>query len=144
MAAPISEPVDTPPVSGSPDRVDFAPILDGICEHRPTLRAILGTAALVRTGPGAIELDVYNGSTFHSKQLANKPIRDLINAEIGKALGSGLRVSIHVKEGPMPSDSSSAPTAQPTAATAAVSTTDVAADHNLQEIVRRFDGEIVN
>ncbi len=121
--------------------VDFAPVLDAICKTRPTLRAILGHAQLVRTGPGAVDLNVYNGSPFHQQQLKQKSIRDLINAEIARALGSGIRVVIHVKDSNAtrlnsPSAGSRSPSAAP-------SDDPALSDHNLQEIMRRFDGEIV-
>jgi len=131
------------PMSGQPHGalVDFEPILDSICKSRPTLRAILGHAQLVRTGPGAVDLNVYNGSPFHQQQLKQKSIRDLINAEIARALGSGIRVVIHVKD----SNASrlNSPSAGSRSPSAAPSDDPALSDHNLQEIMRRFDGEIV-
>lgn len=84
------------------ERIDFAPILSAICRLRPTLQAVLGHAELVRTGPGSVDLNVYNGSPFHQMQLKQKPIRDLIHAEIYRVLGEETRVIIHVKDGPSP------------------------------------------
>lgn len=125
----------------SSETVNFQPILESICESRPTLRAILGEAELVRSGPGTIDLIVYKGSQFHQRQLATKPVRDLINAEIARALGEGLRVTIHVRqEGPAKPGNGSG-TAQPSMP--ASTDPQIAGDHNLQEILRRFDGEIV-
>ncbi len=119
--------------------IDFSPILDRICQARPTLQAILGQAQLVKTGAGTVDLNVYKGSTFHQRQLAQKPIRDLIHAEIAHALGEGLRVTIHVKsEEPPGSGNGSPQRKQATPQNGAL-----AADHNVQEILRRFDGEIV-
>ena len=134
--------MEEPPVSSTPGvPLDFEPILETICKTRPTLRAILGHADLIRTGPGAVDLNVYNGSPFHQQQLKQKPIRDLIHAEIARLLGTGIRVTIHVK------DSSSArpinPSASSRSSSAAGSDDLVRSDHNLQEILRRFDGEIV-
>lgn len=118
--------------------IDFSPILDRICQARPTLQAILGQAQLVKTGAGTVDLNVYKGSTFHQRQLAQKPIRDLIHAEIARALGEGLRVTIHVKSEEQPGSGNGSPQRkQGTPQNGAL-----AADHNLQEILRRFDGEI--
>ena len=129
------------PVVAPGTALDFEPILEAICRTRPTMRAILGQAQLIRTGPGAADLNVYNGSPFHQQQLKQKPIRDLINAEMTRVLGAGIRVAIHVKD---------AKTARPnlpvagTRAPAPASSDDsVRSDHSLQEILRRFDGEIV-
>jgi DNA polymerase-3 subunit gamma/tau len=119
--------------------IDFSPIFDRICEARPTLQAILGQAELVKTGAGTVDLNVYKGSTFHQRQLAQKPIRDLIHAEIARALGEGLRVTIHVKSEERPGAGNGSPQRKPGAPANGA----LAADHNLQEIIRRFDGEIV-
>ncbi|MBD3298244.1 MAG: DNA polymerase III subunit gamma/tau [candidate division Zixibacteria bacterium] len=143
MEAPPSDDADekpSRPKQTGPD-IDFEPILESICESRPTLRAILGQAELVRTGEGMLDLNVYHGSPFHQKQLGTKPVRDLIHAEIARALGEGVRVTIHVKQGePSPKAREHKPKAKP-------QTTDhddaIAGDHNLQEIIRRFDGEII-
>jgi DNA polymerase-3 subunit gamma/tau len=139
--------VDTPKADqAKPGRVkmdgasiDFSPILDRICQARPTLQAILGQAELVKTGAGTVDLNVYKGSTFHQRQLAQKPIRDLIHAEIARALGEGLRVTIHVKSEEQPDSGNGSPRRKPGAPANGA----LAADHNLQEIIRRFDGEIV-
>ncbi len=143
MEAPPSDDVDeTPsrPKQAGPD-IDFEPILESICESRPTLRAILGQAELVRTGEGTLDLNVYHGSPFHQKQLGSKPVRDLIHAEIAQALGEGVRVTIHVKQGePSPKGREHKPKVK----TQSQGLDDaVAGDHNLQEIIRRFDGEII-
>jgi hypothetical protein len=121
--------------------LDFEPILEAICKTRATLRAILGHADLIRTGQGAVDLNVYNGSPFHQQQLRQKPIRDLINAEIARALGTGIRVTIHVKDAN--SIRPSTPSASSRSTSPAASDDLVRSDHNLQEILRRFDGEIV-
>ena len=134
--------LDDPPAAHAPGvALDFEPILEAICKTRPTLRAILGHADLVRTGQGAVDLNVYNGSPFHQQQLKQKPIRDLINAEIARALGTGIRVTIHVKDANSIRPSTLSASARSTSA--AVSDGLVRSDHNLQEILRRFDGEIV-
>jgi len=119
--------------------IDFSPILEAICQTRPTLQAILGQAELIRTGAGTIDLNVYKGSPFHQRQLAQKPIRDLIHAEIARALGEGLRVTIHVKSEERPGKGNGSAQRRP----AAPVNSALASDHNLQEIMRRFDGEIV-
>lgn len=134
--------LDQPAPTAAPGTaLDFEPILEAICRTRPTMRAILGQAQLIRTGPGAVDLNVYNGSPFHQQQLKQKPIRDLINAEIARVVGAGIRVTIHVKD---------AKTARPNlpvtgarASSPAASEEALRSDHNLQEILRRFDGEIV-
>ena len=144
MPQPAPEQNPAPSANG---HIDFAPILEALCQERPTLRAILGSASLSRTGPGTVELDVYNGSPFHSRQLGHKPIRDLIHAKIAKALGAGIRVSIHVKKGKSPAPADSAAgiiTAARPAALANDANGALGADHNLQELIRRFDGEIVD
>jgi hypothetical protein len=84
-------------------------------------------------------LNVYNGSTFHQRQLSQKPIRDLIHAEVARALGEGVRVTIHVKQGKQSDVSNGTASPKPPPALNG----ELAADHNLQEIIRRFDGEIV-
>jgi hypothetical protein len=106
------------------------------------LQAILGHAELIKTGPGTVDLIVYKGSPFHERQLAQRPIRDLIVGEIGRAFGEGLRVSIHVKTG---DSTGNGPVTNRTDSAPAPSSSDprLAGDHNLQEILRRFDGEIV-
>jgi DNA polymerase-3 subunit gamma/tau len=119
-------------------RVDFAPILDSICRERPTLQAVLGQSELIKTGAGTLDLNVYNGSTFHQRQLSQKPIRDLIHAEVAKALGEGVRVTIHVKQEKQSDSGNGTPGPKPPPLNG-----ELAADHNLQEIIRRFDGEIV-
>ena len=165
----VRDPVDSPsdvtgtrrtavkPPAGEPVRpgsippggvVDFAPILESICRHRPTLRAVLGHAELVRTEVGTFELNVYNGSTFHQRQLAEKPVRDLIHAEITKAVGDGARITTHVKEGPPPAALTAAPaTDRPGGRYRSGRVTAVKSwsrsDHVVQEILRRYDGEIV-
>ncbi|MBI3872329.1 MAG: DNA polymerase III subunit gamma/tau [candidate division Zixibacteria bacterium] len=121
-------------------KIDFGPILESICQRRPSLRAVLGQAELVKTGPGTFELNVYQGSTFHQRQLGEKSIRDLIHAEIARTVGAGARVTTHVREG--------APAgAQPSTAVSQAAAADreraLGSDHGLQEILRRFDGEIV-
>lgn len=103
------------------------------------MQAVLGHAELVRTGPGSVDLNVYNGSPFHQMQLKQKPIRDLIHAEISRVLGEGIRVSIHVKDGKPSADTNGSVRPRP----AAINDETLRADHNLQEILRRFDGEIV-
>jgi DNA polymerase-3 subunit gamma/tau len=134
---------DDPPPSGAPGvPLDFEPILEAICRARATLRAILGHAELIRTGPGTVDLNVYNGSPFHQQQLKQKPIRDLIHAEIARVLGAGIRVTIHVKDSSKSRTGIASTSPGPSAA--AVASGDlVRSDHNLQEILRRFDGEIV-
>jgi DNA polymerase-3 subunit gamma/tau len=124
------------------NRLDFRPILEAICRARPTLQAILGQADLIKTGPGTVDLYVYKGSTFHQRQLAQKPIRDLIHAEIARALGEGLRITIHVKADAQPIPGNGSPQRM-AAAPAPLDNGALAADHNLQEIIRRFDGEIM-
>ena len=134
--------LDDMPVPTVPgETLDFEPILEAICRTRATLRAILGHADLIRTGPGAVDLNVYNGSPFHQQQLKQKPIRDLINAEIARALGAGIRVTIHVKDANAVRPSAAPATTR--SSSAAASDDLVRSDHNLQEILRRFDGEIV-
>ncbi|MEW5700736.1 MAG: DNA polymerase III subunit gamma/tau [Candidatus Zixiibacteriota bacterium] len=149
-STPPRDPVAQAPASPPVGDMDFAPILESICHHRPTLRAVLGHAQLVETGAGGFELNVYNGSTFHQRQLAEKPVRDLIHAEITKAVGAGARISIHVKEGPAPARSAlsatvTAPSGGPEPAGLNRSARDekIRSDHAVQEILRRFDGEIV-
>ena len=140
---PAPEPSDA--YHGSNGRLDFEPILHEICRHRPTLRAILGAAELMRT-EGGVELNVYNGSTFHQRQLGQKPVRDLIHTEIARALGEGIKVVVHVKEGPSPHSglADDAATAGPTTPDdPARLRRDTENEHLLQEIIRRFDGEIV-
>ncbi|GAB4325569.1 MAG: DNA polymerase III subunit gamma/tau [Candidatus Zixiibacteriota bacterium] len=149
--APTVATMETPPTDENDARpsrptqtgpeIDFEPILESICESRPTLRAVLGQAELVRSGAGTVDLNVYHGSQFHQKQLGSKPVRDLIHAEIARALGEGMRVAIHIKQGEPPSTGRvHKPKTKPQ--------TDgldeaIAGDHNLQEIIRRFDGEII-
>jgi DNA polymerase-3 subunit gamma/tau len=122
--------------------LEFSPVLESICRTRPTLQAVLGDAELIKTGPGTVDLNVYKGSPFHERQLAQRPIRDLIIAEITRAFGEGLRVSIHVKTGEANGNGGAGDRHAPASAP---SLTDpkLAGDHNLQEILRRFDGEIV-
>ncbi len=120
--------------------LDWDPILDVICEHRPTLRAVLGHAQLVRTAPGVFELHVPKTNEFQQRQLAEKPVRDLIHSEIIKAVGTGARITTHVKNTGVPAAARDA-----TAARSAPKgmSPELLADHGLQEILRRFDGEIV-
>ncbi|MEW5874857.1 MAG: DNA polymerase III subunit gamma/tau [Candidatus Zixiibacteriota bacterium] len=138
----VSTPVAVadPPSPAGAGPLDFGTVRDAICRTRPTLQAILGHAELIKTGPGTVDLIVYKGSPFHEKQLAQRPIRDLIVGEIARAFGEGLRVSIHVKTGDSTGNGGGN-----TRAAAAPSLSDprLAGDHNLQEILRRFDGEIV-
>lgn len=131
----------TKPTNGGDGDVQWDPILDVICEHRPTLRAVLGHAQLVRTAPGVFELHVPKTNEFQQRQLAEKPVRDLIHSEIIKAVGTGARITTHVKNISAPTD---APRASSSARPAAKGLSpELQADHGLQEILRRFDGEIV-
>lgn len=138
-AAPVLKGSVSAMAAADPGGIDFAPILSAICRVRPTMQAVLGHAELVRTGPGSVDLNVYNGSPFHQMQLKQKPIRDLIHAEISRVLGEGIRVSIHVKDGKPSADTNGSVRPRP----AAINDETLRADHNLQEILRRFDGEIV-
>lgn len=141
VEAPVAAVVHSKPAIGSDGDVQWDPILDVICEHRPTLRAVLGHAQLVRTAPGVFELHVPKTNEFQQRQLAEKPVRDLIHSEIIKAVGTGARISTHVKNISVPTDS---PKTSSSARPAAKGLSpELQADHGLQEILRRFDGEIV-
>lgn len=122
--------------------VQWGPILDVISEHRADLRALLGHAQLVRTAPGVFELHVPKTNEFQQRQLAEKPVRDLIHSEIVKAVGAGARITTHVKNMAAPSAVSAGATSLTGAAQKGLSA-ELLADHGLQEILRRFDGEIV-
>lgn len=148
MVRPPEPQVETPassappkPTIGGDGDVNWDPILDVICEHRPTLRAVLGHAQLVRTAPGVFELHVPKTNEFQQRQLAEKPVRDLIHSEIIKAVGKGARITTHVKNTPVPTDSVKASSSARPAAKGL--SPELQADHGLQEILRRFDGEIV-
>jgi DNA polymerase-3 subunit gamma/tau len=143
---PQAEPVITQSApkqsTGTDGHVEWGPILDAICEHRPTLRAVLGHAQLARTAPGVFELQVPKTNEFQQHQLAEKPTRDLIHAEIIKVVGKGARVTTHVKSTSVPSDTVRGTFSSPRPAAKGMSE-ELLADHGLQEILRRFDGEIV-
>lgn len=141
VEAPVAAAVHSRPSTGSSGDVQWDPILDVICEHRPTLRAVLGHAQLVRTAPGVFELHVPKTNKFQQRQLAEKPVRDLIHSEIIKAVGTGARISTHVKNISVPTDS--AKTSSSARPAAKGLSPELQADHGLQEILRRFDGEIV-
>lgn len=141
VEAPVAAAVHSRPSAGSSGDVQWDPILDVICEHRPTLRAVLGHAQLVRTAPGVFELHVPKTNEFQQRQLAEKPVRDLIHSEIIKAVGTGARISTHVKNISVPTDS--AKTSSSARSAAKGLSPELQADHGLQEILRRFDGEIV-
>lgn len=141
VEAPVAAAVHSRPSTGSSGDVQWDPILDVICEHRPTLRAVLGHAQLVRTAPGVFELHVPKTNEFQQRQLAEKPVRDLIHSEIIKAVGTGARISTHVKNISVPTDS--AKTSSSARPAAKGLSPELQADHGLQEILRRFDGEIV-
>lgn len=141
VEAPVAAIVHSRPSTGSSGDVQWDPILDVICEHRPTLRAVLGHAQLVRTAPGVFELHVPKTNEFQQRQLAEKPVRDLIHSEIIKAVGTGARISTHVKNISVPTDS--AKTLSSARPAAKGLSPELQADHGLQEILRRFDGEIV-
>lgn len=136
------EPKQAPKLSIRSDgAIEWDPILDVICEHRPTLRAVLGHAQLVRVAPGNFELHVPKTNEFQQRQLAEKPVRDLIHSEIVKVVGTGARITTHVKDLAIPSGSPKTTSGSRQAAKGL--SPELQADHGLQEILRRFDGEIV-
>lgn len=139
-AVAVAESRDSAPRDAKP--LDFSAVRDAICQSRPMLQAILGDAQLMRTGPGSLDLVIQKGSPFHERQLAQRPTRDLINAEIARAFGEGLRVTITVKKGEGDGNGSGTGASGPKPAPS-LTDPELAADHNLQEILRRFDGEIV-
>lgn len=134
------KPSPKPAISADGD-VEWDPILDVICEHRPTLRSVLGHAQLVKTSPGTFELHVPKTNEFQQRQLAEKPVRDLIHSEIVKVVGTGARITTHVKD-VAPSSSPATPAGSGRKQVKGLSP-ELQADHGLQEILRRFDGEIV-
>jgi DNA polymerase-3 subunit gamma/tau len=139
---PIAQRPVMPSAAVASGAIEWIPILDTICEHRPTLRAVLGHAQLVRTAPGVFELHVPKTNEFQQRQLSEKPVRDLIHSEIIKAVGAGARITTHVKSGTSISDSTgTAPTTTQPGPKGL--SPELRADHGLQEILRRFDGEIV-
>jgi len=133
--------VKAKPTISSDGDVQWDPILEVICEHRPTLRSVLGHARLVQTAPGTFELHVPKTNEFQQRQLAEKPVRDLIHSEIINAVGSGARITTHVKNTTGQADSQK-PAGSARQSTKGLSP-EMQADHGLQEILRRFDGEIV-
>jgi DNA polymerase-3 subunit gamma/tau len=144
--APVATPAPPPSSAKAEEKpasnghVDFAPILEAICEQRPTLRSVLGHADLVRTASGVFELRVPSPTPFQQKQLTDKPVRDLIHSQIIRVVGAGARVTMHVKA------VGAAPAREPGEAprpTSHAAQEGLLADHGLQEILRRFDGEIV-
>jgi DNA polymerase-3 subunit gamma/tau len=140
--SPATEPPPPPRAVGG--ELAWEPILEAICEHRPSLRSVLGHAQIVRTAPGIFELHVAKSNEFQQRQLAEKSVRDLIHTETIRAIGQGARLSIHVKSldampAPAPTGASAPAPARPSKA----ANEQRLADHGLQEILRRFDGEIV-
>ncbi|HWO57327.1 MAG TPA: DNA polymerase III subunit gamma/tau [bacterium] len=145
----VRAPEPEPPLAPEPPRaavgeLAWEPILEAICEHRPSLRSVLGHAQIVRTSPGVFELHVAKSNEFQQRQLAEKSVRDLIHTETIRAIGQGARLSIHVKSlDAMPASAPIGASSPAPARPAKAADEQRLADHGLQEILRRFDGEIV-
>ena len=114
-------------------------ILSRIRRHSAVVAGFLANAQIVRGEGGAVEVTVYQGNGYIQKQLAQKSIANMIQAEVAAEMGQGLHVRLHVHSGPPSAQVSKSQPGETPADTKELLQT----DEKLRMIVEKFDAEIL-
>ena len=114
-------------------------ILARIRSHSAVVAGFLATAHIVRGEGGAVEITVYQGNGYIQKQLAQKSVANMIQAEVAAEMGQGLHVRLHVHSDPPPERGAASPAAEPPVDAKKLMET----DEKLRLIVEKFGAEIL-
>jgi DNA polymerase III gamma/tau subunit len=114
-------------------------ILARIRRRSAVVAGFLTNARIMRGEGGAVEVTVYHGNGYVQKQLAQKSVSNMIQAEVAAEMGQGLHVRLHVHSGAPPDERGSARLAEEQQDAGEL----LQSDEKLRMIVEKFDAEIL-